>query len=644
MKKEKLVRALSEVDEKYLEQALDARPKQVSRKYKIAFRALVAAALCISLLAGNLWMFLPYKNKQDLSEYKKSDYYPIIQKLSALTYKKSNYKNNFDKYVLSAFTALGSGLKGDAYPEGVYSPDGSVPENSTTTDGIFNESSGEKYEEVTDNQVEGVIEADMIKRTDKHIFYLYMNTLYIYSIEREDSKLVAQYKIALDQNTKYYFSSFCSEFYITNDAKTLILPLGAHHKENGSFVEVRAYDISDVNNIQEKGRISISGSLNTTRLVDNRLLIMSSFAVKRDPDYSVEADFIPQITTVDGRTQSIPIDKIVSPEKLTSTRYTAVCSLDVDTLNIEGAGAFLSYSDIIYVSNENIYATRSYITNEKEGERRKVATVTEIAKMPYKNGEFSNGGTVVVEGFLKDQYSLDEYEGILRVVTTTNTFIYDSADTVLEKGRENASLFCIDLENMSVASEVEYFAPEGESVRSVRFDGKNAYVCTAVQLTDPVFFFDLSDIDNISYKETGTIKGFSSSLVNFGNGYLLGIGVGENSASFKVEVYEESVDNVVSVCKYTIENAGYSPYYKSYHIVREEGLLGIGVSRYGEMFGDYYLILFFDGYELRLLHSQELDCAVGNMRGVFIDGYFYMFGGSDFAVKQLYNNKIMPLL
>ena len=81
-----------------------------------------------------------------------------------------------------------------------------------------------------------------------------------------------------------------------------------------------------------------------------------------------------------------------------------------------------------------------------------------------------------------------------------------------------------------------------------RFDGTDAYVCTAVQLTDPVFFFDLSDMDNITYKETGTIEGFSTSLVNFGNGYLLGIGTGNVWGSLKIEIYEESATGVVSVC------------------------------------------------------------------------------------------------
>ena len=98
-------------------------------------------------------------------------------------------------------------------------------------------------------------------------------------------------------------------------------------------------------------------------------------------------------------------------------------------------------------------------------------------------------------------------------------------------------------------------------------------------MSDPVFFFDLSDVKNITYKETGTIEGYSSSLVNFGDGYLLGIGV-VNWSDFKVEVYEEKEDNVKSVCAYELNSADYSLDYKAYYIDRENQLVGLGIQNH----------------------------------------------------------------
>jgi uncharacterized secreted protein with C-terminal beta-propeller domain len=102
---------------------------------------------------------------------------------------------------------------------------------------------------------------------------------------------------------------------------------------------------------------------------------------------------------------------------------------------------------------------------------------------------------------------MDEYDGNLRVFTTTS-------DTSV-----NVSLFIINAEKLKVVKSVEGFAPAGESVRSARFEKTTAYVCTSKLFTDPVFFFDLSDINNITYKDTGTIEGYSTSLVDFTNGY-----------------------------------------------------------------------------------------------------------------------------
>jgi uncharacterized secreted protein with C-terminal beta-propeller domain len=171
-------------------------------------------------------------------------------------------------------------------------------------------------------------------------------------------------------------------------------------------------------------------------------------------------------------------------------------------------------------------------------------------------------------------------------------------------------------------------------VKSARFDGANAYVCTSVELSDPVFFFDLSDIDNITWKDTGTIEGFSSSLVNFGDGFLLGIGRGNSWNTVKIEVYEESGDGVVSVCKYEVEQGYYSNDYKSYFIDREKGLVGLGIDRYD---GDArYVLLHFNGYDIyEIANVLQGDGYLESYRAFIEDGYLYVFSISNFTVTNI---------
>ena len=151
-------------------------------------------------------------------------------------------------------------------------------------------------------------------------------------------------------------------------------------------------------------------------------------------------------------------------------------------------------------------------------------------------------------------------------------------------------------------------------------------MCTAIVdkyvITDPVFFFDLSDLNNITYKDTGEIEGYSSSLVNFGDGYLLGIGYGDTTDDLKIEIYAEGEESIICVCEYVLEDVQFSDDYKAYFIDRENKLIGLGV-QYGN--GGNYLILSFDGNELTASpFVKEIIHSVNIQRAVLIDEYLFI--------------------
>jgi uncharacterized secreted protein with C-terminal beta-propeller domain len=256
---------------------------------------------------------------------------------------------------------------------------------------------------------------------------------------------------------------------------------------------------------------------------------------------------------------------------------------------------------------------------------------------------------VRVDGFLNDQYSLDEKDGVLRVVTETNyreEKRYHNVDkdvynfTSIENYR-SADLYCIDLATNEIIGSVVGFAPEGEQVASVRFDGDKAYVCTAVvvSFTDPVFFFDLSDMSNITYTDTGVIEGFSTSLIELEGGYLLGIGYGNSRDTLKFEIYEEKNGMVVSVCDYELRGVAHSEDYKSYYINRKENLFGLMTSRADV--GDY-ILLHFNGGAIVPVANVRFDRVAdeGVTRATMIDGKLFVFASEgqfevvDLAVRE----------
>ena len=644
MKKKNWYRGLSLADDKYI---AEAHPDNVLKtKNHRALISFVAACACFALIIGNLWLFVPFNMAPpDVSQYSNSEYYDIIQKLNALTFEQPEHKNNAEKLwagLKDISMNIDGGIKNDAANDMI---EEGVPEAAPDAD--------DTYKEITDNQVRGITEADRIKRSGAHIYYLDDDVLRIYSIDKENTAEIGSYTI-YEESKGPYMDQW--EFYLSSDCKTVTVVTQYYSKNEGfsrRYVNLISLDVSDPTNIVKKDEFNITGEYISSRMVDGSILLLTEFVFsKRELDFNDETTFLPQIDEGNGP-HSIPAGDIVSPDSLSSTRYTVVMKLDENTLDLKGTAAYLSYSEDVYVSKNHVFLTHVF-ADKKENEDGTITrnSMTEISCLTYSGDNFEVRGSVTVRGYVKDQWSMDEYQGILRVFTTTNATTiqeqyYDNgivSSNILQTatGQSNASLYCVDLSSFEIVASVIDFAPPREEIQSVRFDKELAYVCTSIERSDPVFFFDLSDLDNITYKDTGTIEGFSTSLINIGNGYLLGICRGDAWNRFKVEVYEETEDGVRSVCAYELDNAEYSTEYKSYYVDRENQLLGIGVIDYSyyntNNYPDEtrrYIVLYFDGYELVELVNVPLFGDPANMRGVYIDGYMYMFGFNNFKVEKI---------
>ena len=602
--------------------------ERLEKKRRTKQKVIGASCLLLAVAVLAMVLFVPYSTAApDVSQYSGSPYYSLIQRINEATYQKPEFKNNFEM-LTNGIQDMTGGLKGgiiiddEVLNEGVGGFEGNgMPEA---------DSNAGNYVEVTDNQVQGVIEADIIKRSDRYIYYLRGDTLTVYTIKGPESEAVGNYTLVSD-GTLWYSGEL--EMYLSQDCTTVTIIGVCYSKEDRtSYVCVTNLDVTDPGDITESGKIYLSGDAMSSRMVGDDLLLLSSFRIAYDYDFSDESTFLPQIGQP-GNMVSVAAEDILAPEELSSTQYTVVCKLDGKTLKVKGSAAFLSYSNEIYVSEDNVFATRGFTAQEKGYASR---LMTEISCLNYSAETLEHKGSVTVEGSVKNQYSMDEYKGTLRVVTSVrNTLESVSGSTASAAWERNASLYCISLEDFSIVASVEKFAPAGEQAESVRFDGDNAYVCTAeiIILTDPVYFFDLSDLDNITYKDTGTISGYSSSLVNFGDGYLLGIGYGDDRG-LKIEVYEETADGVDSVCAYEAY-ADFSEQYKSYLIDRENRMVGLGMCNWEN--GDYrYVLLLFDGYELRELVNVPLEAYdLGNTRAVMIEDYLYILN-ADLQVEKVW--------
>ncbi|MBR2019086.1 MAG: beta-propeller domain-containing protein, partial [Clostridia bacterium] len=495
MKKKNWYRGLSLADDKYI---TEAHPDNVIKsKNHRALISFVAACACLALIIGNLWLFVPFNNTApDVSQYSNSEYYGLIQKLNALTFEQPKYKNNSEKLwagLKNISLNLGGWVKDEAAGEAP------IPESNPNEGFLGGEDS---YQEITDNQVKGIIEADRIKRSNTHIYYLDEDVLRIYSIDKENTAEIGNYTI-YEEGKGPYMDQW--EFYLSSDCKTVTVVTQYYSKnENVSrrYVNLISLDVSDPANIVKEDEFNITGEYMSSRMVDGSILLLTEFVInKRELDFNDETTFLPQIDEGNG-SYSIPAGGIVSPDNLSNTRYTVVMKLDENTLDIQGTAAYLSYSEDVYVSEDHVFLTHVF-ADKKENEDGTITrnSMTEISCLTYGGDTFERKGNVTVRGYVKDQWSMDEYEGILRVFTTTNATTiqeqyYDNgiiSSNILQTatGQSNASLYCIDLSTFEIVASVIDFAPPREEIQSVRFDKETAYVCTSIELSDPVFFFDL---------------------------------------------------------------------------------------------------------------------------------------------------------
>ena len=611
--------------------------------------SVLSTVACAAIIAFSCVLFVPFDPPANpMDAYKNNEYYAVIKPLNARFESKTKgpvYKNNYEKWTAALKDMFSFGMEGGSNAIPNYGADDSINESATQVPeydvGI---DEGGEYVETTDNQVAGVIEGDLFKRTKTHIFYLSDKVLRVYTIDGENSKLVNEYEIKAENQL-----FFNPEIYLSADGKTVTVVRSIIETKPGSLsggkrhTEVITLDVSNPEQITEKGRSYLSGQYVSSRSTNGKLLIVNNFSVTSMPNFDNYASYIPQYGDSMDAMKLVNSEDIIVPETIITNQHTVVMEVDQTTGETQDCMALYCYSADMYVSQSNLYLTRNYVDYgtpvDTNGDQvvdvmSSMATnMTEITCLSYGEG-FEKIGGVTVSGFVLNQYSMDEYNGVFRVVTSVNV-PYTSA-----------SIYCVDMQSWEIIGSVKAFSPRNEDVQSVRFDKDKAYVCTAevVTLTDPVYAFDLSDPTNITYKDTGEIKGYSTSLVQFGNGYLLGIGFND-SRSLKIEMYRETESGVEIVCTYEPANStAFSTDYKSYFIDRERGLIGLGVQAYYSSVKNGYVseyrLLCFDGYEFVEVLKTELEGDNACKRATLIEdengnGYFYMIGG-DFKVEKIY--------
>ncbi len=419
----------------------------------------------------------------------------------------------------------------DAYYDALYSDKKAKPEETTV---IF-------YEELEEGETEPRKETETTSKTEKKPAPKLQYSCKISIIEpQNDGKLKKLSNIEIIPDSKLdIFYMQIQEIYVSGNKLIALVRCNLNKGDstfkyayNGSSADVAyptygssdsvtmaiCYDIKNKDDIKELWRVYQDGSYSSSRLVGDRLVTISNHYVDiTTSKEEVIENCVPRCDTTADCMKRINANDICIMNKINDTCYVVVSSVNINDKNTLKSEAVLGGGEEVYCTNETLYTTsvkyESYAYNgmveEIFGEP---SQTTQIYKFDISDGDIKFLCKGEVPGCMLNQFSMDEYDGYLRVAVTT-----DAVAGTISNG-----VYVLDGE-LNTKGKIEDIA-KGETIKSVRFTGDTGYVVTFEQ-TDPLFVLDLKNPEKPEILGELKIPGFSTYLHPVGNGLLLAVGV-----------------------------------------------------------------------------------------------------------------------
>ncbi|MCL1918605.1 MAG: beta-propeller domain-containing protein [Peptococcaceae bacterium] len=442
-------------------------------------------------------------------------------------------------------------------------------------------SSGSSDYSRTNIQVSDIDEADVVKTDGRNIYTLSGPDIIIFSAQGAASEQLSRLRLpdTLDTKISDTYSAASRhgsphDLFIYKDvlvvlSNPLIIPsipeTSIPESSPSPLTEQRyrqvtsatLYDVSDPHNPMMLTQISQSGSYRSARLQQGILYLVSSHSVGNPTDLNHPISYVP-FTITDQTSRLMSLEDIHVFPELQAADYTTVSAINLNTPAIISQKTILGGGDTLYMSYDTLYlAASKSLTEESEPYQDSIYTAVDITtktkthliKLSLNQGLLSLTAEAVLNGSPLNQFSMDEYQGNLRIALTTSTssrrkLVDQSHDIIsyqsLATPAQSNAVYVLS-PNLTVLGRVEGLAKE-ERIYSVRFSGDVGYVVTFRQV-DPLFTLDLSDPAHPTVQGELKIPGFSTYLHPYAPGRLFGLGYdsdGIRRGSVKLSMFDVS--------------------------------------------------------------------------------------------------------
>ncbi|MDT8421711.1 MAG: beta-propeller domain-containing protein [Desulfuromonadales bacterium] len=329
--------------------------------------------------------------------------------------------------------------------------------------------------------------------------------------------------------------------------------------QSWQMVKLSLFDLTDRSAPELLREIYLEGNYVDARMVEGRLHLVVSSGVytygifppipaSADPllvDTVAGAEIDPALTfpriidkiyTAEGVASTVDeicsCENVYRPETGIGTGLLTLFTLDLaDPLGKPHSVSLLGDSGLIYASpdslivaaqNNNIWAWQPVA--ESTASRPQASTFLHkftLGSAP----DYSGSGKI--KGWVLNQFSLSEHEGVLRVATTEPTWVTGDQP-------ENR-LFLLQQNNESLEEigRLEGLGKPGESIFAVRFVADKGFVVT-FERTDPLYALDLSQPTTPRVAGELEVPGFSTYLHPLANDQLLAVGREGNSTKLSL--------------------------------------------------------------------------------------------------------------
>jgi len=551
-----------------------------------------------------------------------------------------------------AFVKLHENTYGSYYRGGglLDNIDVSLIKAETSADSGASAGASNEYSE-TNNQVAGIDEADIIKTDGEYIYTISGNTLFIVkAYPGEDAEVVLKKTFNESSISNLFVSG--DKLVIMGTANNIneFDKLGIIPSRGMSFLQI--YDISDKEHPSLDKDYKFEGYYFESRMKNDKIYFLSTIYPEYRDVYPLpiimEDSVVKEMPVRNIHYFNIHYNNpvLININKIDLSDYT----LDSTSLTVEGSETFyMSDENMFLTSTEyvneweitqdatidvmlskltesekeqvrKIRATDSDVLSDSEKQSKILQIVSEHIQymsssdqdavqdqimnetknrlMQYEHMEYTIINKVSLDlevvangkvpGHIMNQFSLDEYDDVLRIGTTINarwsSFTIDEIPEIDSKSTNN--VYTLD-ENLDIIGKLEGLAP-GETIYSTRFVQDRLYMVTFRQV-DPFFVIDLSNPAEIKNLGELKIPGFSRYLHPYDENTIIGLGRSATeegrTEGIKISLFDvtdvanpKEIANFVTDEKYAQTTAEYE--HKAFLFSKEKNLLVIPVNYY----------------------------------------------------------------